>query len=179
MAASWLAAFALRLRTWRKSSAAVGRRSSSAPTCKTPKNLGAIVRLAAAFQSAGILLGPHCADPFSRRVQRVSMGNVYRMPIVPVDDVPTALTELREQHAMPSWATALDADAEAFAPQSRPERLAIVFGSEGHGVPRDVVAACDRRVTIPMPPGVDSLNVAVAAGIFLYELTRPLNHRVQ
>jgi len=50
--------------------------------------------------------------------------------------------------------------------------LAIVFGSEGHGIPHDVVAACDRRVTIPMPAGVDSLNVAVAAGIFLYELMR-------
>ncbi len=73
---------------------------------------------------------------------------------------------------MPSWATVLDADAEVLDPRTRPDRLAIVFGSEGHGIPRDVVTACDRRVTIPMPSGVDSLNVAVAAGIFLYELTR-------
>ena len=142
------------------------------PDVQDPENLGAIVRIAAGFGAAGLVLGPHCADPFSRRVQRVSMGNVYALPIVPVADVATTLAELRTRHALPSWATVLDADADVFDPRSRPDRLAIVFGSEGHGIPRDVVAACDRRVTIPMPAGVDSLNVAVAAGIFLYELMR-------
>lgn len=141
------------------------------PDVQDPENLGAIVRIASGFGAAGLVLGPHCADPFSRRVQRVSMGNVYALPIVPVADVVATLTELRTRHALPSWATVLDADAEVFDPRARPDRLAIVFGSEGHGIPRDVVAACDRRVTIPMPSGVDSLNVAVAAGIFLYELT--------
>lgn len=149
------------------------------PDVQDPENLGAIIRLAAAFPTAGLLLGPHCADPFSRRVQRVSMGNVYRLPIAAAADVPAALRELRDRHAMPSWATVLDADAEEFAPQARPPRLAIVFGSEGHGLSREVIAACDRRVTIPMPPSVDSLNVAVAAGIFLYELTRSVDGRVQ
>lgn len=142
------------------------------PDVQDPENLGAIVRIAAGFGAAGLVLGPHCADPFSRRVQRVSMGNVYGLPIVLTDDVVATLAELRSRHAMPSWATVLDADADVFDPRSRPDRLAIVFGSEGHGIPRDVVAACDRRVTIPMPAGVDSLNVAVAAGIFLYELMR-------
>ena len=142
------------------------------PDVQDPENLGAIVRIAAGFGAAGLVLGPHCADPFSRRVQRVSMGNVYQLPIVPADDVVGTLAELRSRHGMPSWATVLDADAETFDPRSRPDRLAIVFGSEGHGIPRDIVTACDRRVTIPMPSGVDSLNVAVAAGIFLYELTR-------
>ena len=144
------------------------------PDVQDPENLGAIVRIAAGFGAAGLVLGPHCADPFSRRVQRVSMGNIYQLPIVLTDDVVGTLGELRSRHAMPSWATVLDADAETFDPRSRPDRLAIVFGSEGHGIPRDVAAACDRRVTIPMPSGVDSLNVAVAAGIFLYELTRRL-----
>ncbi|MBA4019601.1 MAG: RNA methyltransferase [Pirellula sp.] len=148
------------------------------PDVQDPENLGAIVRIAAGFGAAGLMLGPHCADPFSRRVQRVSMGNVYQLPIVPVDDIVAALAELRIRHAMPSWATVLDSDAEVFDPAARPgsparpDRLAIVFGSEGHGIPREIINACDRRVTIPMPSGVDSLNVAVAAGIFLYELTR-------
>lgn len=142
------------------------------PDVQDPENLGAIVRLAAAFGTAGIMLGPHCADPFSRRVQRVSMGNVYRTPIAVAADVPAALAELRDRHGVASWATVLDADAETFEPTMRPDRLAIAFGSEGHGLPRNVAQACDRRVTIPMPPGVDSLNVAVAAGIFLYELLR-------
>jgi tRNA G18 (ribose-2'-O)-methylase SpoU len=142
------------------------------PDVQDPENLGAIVRISAAFGAAGLVLGPHCADPFSRRVQRVSMGNVYRLPIVPAADIPATLAELGKAHAVESWATVLATDAETFDPRHRPDRLALVLGSEGHGLAPEVVAACDRKVTIPMRAGVDSLNVAVAAGIFLYELTR-------
>ena len=143
------------------------------PDVQDPENLGAIVRIAAGFGAIGILLGPRTADPFSRRVQRVSMGNVYELPIATSNDVAAALTSLRHEHGFESWGTVLDMDAETLGTRPRPERLAIVFGSEGHGIPPDVVAACDRKVIIPMRPGVDSLNVAVAAGIFLYELTKP------
>ena len=142
------------------------------PDVQDPENLGAIVRLAAGFAATALVLGPHCADPFSRRVQRVSMGNVYRTPIVPTDDVVALLAELRSSYGVESWATVLDADAETFDPTRKPRRLAIAFGSGGHGLGREVIDACDRKVTIPMPPTVDSLNVAVAAGIFLYELSR-------
>jgi len=141
------------------------------PDVQDPENLGAIVRIAAGFGVAGLIVGPKCADPFSRRVQRVSMGNVYEMPIVSSDDVAATLTELKTAHGFESWGTVLDIDAESLGTRPRPERLALVFGSEGHGIPLDVTAACDRKVIIPMRPGVDSLNVAVAAGIFLYELT--------
>jgi tRNA G18 (ribose-2'-O)-methylase SpoU len=142
------------------------------PDVQDPENLGAIVRIAAGFGAIGILLGPRTADPFSRRVQRVSMGNVYELPIATSDDVAAALTSLRHEHGFESWGTVLDSEAETLGTRARPERLALVFGSEGHGIPPDVVAACDRKVIIPMRPGVDSLNVAVAAGIFLYELTK-------
>jgi len=137
-----------------------------------PENLGSIVRIAAGFGVGGLIVGPKCADPFSRRVQRVSMGNVYELPIATTTDVAAALHELRTTHGFESWGTVLDVDAESLGTRPRPERLALVFGSEGHGIPEDVVAACDRKVIIPMRPGVDSLNVAVAAGIFLYELTK-------
>jgi len=142
------------------------------PDVQDPENLGSIVRIAAGFGAAGILLGPRTADPFSRRVQRVSMGNVYQLPIAQQDDIAAALAELRATHGFESWGTVLDADAETLGTRARPERLALVFGSEGHGIPTDVAAACDRKVIVPMRPGVDSLNVAVAAGIFLYELTK-------
>jgi tRNA G18 (ribose-2'-O)-methylase SpoU len=142
------------------------------PDVQDPENLGAIVRIAAGFGVGGLIVGPKCADPFSRRVQRVSMGNVYEMPIATSDDVAATLFELRAAHNFESWGTVLDVDAESLGTRERPERLAIVFGSEGHGIPTDVTAACDRKVIIPMRPGVDSLNVAVAAGIFLYELTK-------
>jgi tRNA G18 (ribose-2'-O)-methylase SpoU len=117
-----------------------------------------------------VVLGPRSADPFSRRVQRVSMGNVYRLPPVMSDDVVATLTTLREQLHVESWATVLAPDAAPLSAMQRPERLALVFGSEGHGLASVVIAACDRKVTIPMRPGVDSLNVAVAAGIFLYSV---------
>lgn len=142
------------------------------PDVQDPENLGAILRIATGFGVDGVVLGPRSADPFSRRVQRVSMGNVYRLPPLHTTDVPAKLAELRERHGIESWATVLDADAAVLSTLERPQRLALVFGSEGHGLERDVVTACDRQVTIPMRAGVDSLNVAVAAGIFLYELTR-------
>jgi tRNA G18 (ribose-2'-O)-methylase SpoU len=142
------------------------------PDVQDPENLGSIVRIAAALGAAGLILGPHSADPFSRRVQRVSMGNVYRLPIVPGADIVATLAELRAAHGVESWATVLADDAETFGTRRRPERLAVVLGGEGHGLTPEVTAACDRRVTIPMRSGVDSLNVAVATGIFMFELTR-------
>lgn len=143
------------------------------PDVQDPENLGAIVRLAAGFGVGGLLLGPECADPFSRRVQRVSMGTVYQLPVVPCRDVVAALGELREQHRVESWAAVLADDAVTLGTIPRPSRLALVFGSEGHGLANDVAAACDRKVTIPMQAGVDSFNVAVAAGIFLHHCTQP------
>jgi len=142
------------------------------PDVQDPENLGSIIRIAAAFGAAGLVLGHHSADPFSRRVQRVSMGNVYRLPIVPMADVGATLAELRTVHGVESWGTVLADDAEPLGTRRRPARLAVVLGGEGHGLSPEVVAACDRRVTIPMRAGVDSLNVAVATGIFLFELTR-------
>lgn len=143
------------------------------PNVQDPENLGAIIRLARAFGVQALVLGPHCADPFSRRVQRVSMAHVYRLPIVTTDDVVGALRSLRDRHATESWGTVLAADAETVGDRPAPQRLALVFGSEGHGLPPDVVAACDRRVTIPMPADVDSLNVAATAAILLYGTRAP------
>jgi tRNA G18 (ribose-2'-O)-methylase SpoU len=66
----------------------------------------------------------------------------------------------------------IDTDAERLDNLQRPERLALLLGSEGHGLGDQWLRPCDRRITIPMQAGVDSLNVAVAAGIVLYHLTR-------
>jgi tRNA G18 (ribose-2'-O)-methylase SpoU len=142
------------------------------PDVQDPENLGAILRMSAGFGVDAVILGPRCADPFSRRVQRVSMGNVYRLVPIQVGSFPDLFQLLRQMHGVENWATVLDPNAVPLAEMQRPRRLALVFGSEGHGLAPDVIAACDRKVTIPMRPGVDSLNVAVAAGIFLYELTR-------
>ena len=78
---------------------------------------------------------------------------------------------LRSGHGFETAATVVDADAEPLDTFRRPDRLALFLGSEGHGLDPEWLALCDRRVTIPMRPGAESLNVAVAAGIALYHTT--------
>jgi tRNA G18 (ribose-2'-O)-methylase SpoU len=140
------------------------------PDVQDPENLGAILRIASAFAVDGIVLGDKTADPLSRRVLRVSMGASLRIPIGVSANLLKDLSFLAEQERFERWATVLDSHATPLGQLRRPDRLALLFGSEGHGLDRDLVAACDRRATIPMAEGVDSLNVAVATGIFLYEL---------
>ena len=142
------------------------------PDVQDPENLGTILRIASAFGVNGVLLGQKTADPWSRRVLRVSMGASLRLPIVTSGELRNDLCRLANHWQIERWATVLDADATPLRSVTRPNRLALLFGSEGHGLEREIIDDCDYRVTIPMVPGVDSLNVAVAAGIFFYEATR-------
>jgi tRNA G18 (ribose-2'-O)-methylase SpoU len=142
------------------------------PDVQDPENLGAILRISSAFGVDLVLLGPRSADPLSRRVLRVSMGAALSVPLVRSDDLPADLERLRGEFGLQLAATVLDADAEPLETARRPARLAILLGSEGHGLERSLVVRCDRRITIPMQRGTDSLNVAVAAGIFLYHFSR-------
>lgn len=142
------------------------------PDVQDPENLGTILRIASAFGVDGVVRGKKTADPFSRRVLRVSMGASLRLPIAASDDISGDLHRLGEVWRLERWATVLDADAIPLVELTRPDRLALLFGSEGHGLDRGLVGQCDRRVKIPMAPGVDSLNVGVAAGIFFHEVMR-------
>ena len=137
---------------------------------KDPTNLGSILRNAAAFGVDAVWLTPRCADVFSRRVLRVSMGTAFKLRLVEVDDLPTHLQRLHQQHGFESWATVLSEQAQALPLPGRAERVALLLGNEGHGLPDDVVQQCTHAVTIPMRLDTDSLNAAVASGIFLWEL---------
>lgn len=150
--------------------APLGRRLTLAicPEVQDPENLGAILRISSAFGVDGVLVGRGSADPFSRRVLRVSMGASLRMPIRETADIAADLHQLRDTLAVELAATVLDQSAEPLSAATRLERFALLFGSEGHGLDPAIIALCNRRVTIPMTLGTDSLNVAVAAGIFLY-----------
>src|SRR5262245_6791973 len=141
------------------------------PDIQDPTNLGSIVRSAAAFGCAGLVLGGKCADPFSRRVLRVSMGAALQLRIVETIDLATDLAALNDAD-FELVATVLDPTAEKLGATGRGQRLAVLFGSEGHGLECHWLSMCHRRVTIPMQLGIDSLNVAVAAAVVLYELTR-------
>lgn len=141
------------------------------PQTTSLQNMGSIVRISAAFGVDGVIIGPESVDPFYRLAIRVSMGNCFRLPIVRSDDLKRDLTTIRDRWGVELCATVLDESAEPLRGAGRTGRIGILFGSEGYGLDPTWVALCSRRLTIPMRQGTDSLNVAVAAAIFLYELT--------
>lgn len=138
-----------------------------------PTNLGTLLRTCAAFGVDAVLLSDGCADPFSRRVLRVSMGAVLELALIATRDLIQDLHALHRQHGVELVATVIDESAvhlEQIA--TRPRRVALLFGSEGHGLEPDLIEIAQQRVTLPMKLRTDSLNVAVASGIFLYHYTR-------
>jgi tRNA G18 (ribose-2'-O)-methylase SpoU len=140
------------------------------PEVTKPDNLGLIFRSAAAFGVEGVLLGSRCCDPLSRRALRLSMGGVLQMPWVTSNDLPGHLRRLRTEWRFELWATVLDERADRLDSLCWPDRTALLLGNEFDGLEEPYLSLCDRRVTIPMRPGVDSLNLGVAAGVFLYEM---------
>lgn len=131
------------------------------------ENLGLIIRIAAAFGATAVIVGPGSADPFSRRVLRVSMGNGLFLPILEVTSVVDAISMLRAS-AHTCYATVLDKDAEGLSGVEFADRSVLVVGNETHGISDDVLSTCDRKITIAMLNGTDSLNVAIATGIFAH-----------
>lgn len=132
-------------------------------------NVGAIFRSAAGIGVDAVLVTPRCADPLYRRSVRVSMGTVFQVPWTRIDPWPGGVQELRERGfvvagmSLGEGAITLD-DLVA----ERHERLALVFGSEGPGLTAATDRMLDRRVTIPMHGGVDSLNVAASSAVAFY-----------
>lgn len=142
------------------------------PETQDPTNLGTMLRTCTAFGCDAVLLGPNCADLFSRRVIRVSMGAALRLPLALMRHPVADFAAIQRDYQVELCATVLDATAESLLQFSRSRRTGLVFGSEGHGLPQELIHACQRRITLPMHPHVDSLNAAIAAGIFIYEFAK-------
>ena len=134
-----------------------------------PGNLGTILRTAEAFALGAVVLCEGCADPFSPKVVRATMGAVFRLPCVqmPLAD---ALERLRAQ-GLAVYATALHADSVPLSAMPL-DRAAVIIGSEGRGVTQAALDLSDRRVVIPMAGRAESLNAGVAASIVIYEMTK-------
>ncbi|WP_345802455.1 RNA methyltransferase [Microbacterium sp. AZCO] len=134
-------------------------------------NVGAIFRGAAGLGADAVLVSPRCADPLYRRSVRVSMGTVFQVPWTRLPEWGEASSVLHglgfhlAALALADGAVPLDAFAAA-----APERVALMLGAEGDGLSRRALAAADTVVTIPMAGGVDSLNVAAAAAVAMWEL---------
>ena len=145
------------------------------PEVRIAENLGLVIRAAHALGVDGLLLSDIGCDPFTRRVIRVSMGSVFGLPVVRSAGLAEDLGRLREAHGFTLIAAVSDRDAVPVDRFVRPssQGVAVLFGNEPEGLDDRWVGLCDQKITIPMAPGVDSLNLAVSAGIVLHRLATP------
>ena len=134
-------------------------------------NVGAAFRNAAGLGADAVLVTAECADPLYRRSVRVSMGTVLQIPWTRLPAWPEA-SELFADAGFETVALALDEDAVPLPDYAaaRPERVALLLGTEGDGLSRAALRHADRTVIIPMRHGVDSLNVAATSAVALYAL---------
>jgi RNA methyltransferase, TrmH family len=135
-----------------------------------PGNLGTIVRTASAAGAAGVvLLGPS-ADPYDPVAVKASMGALFTVPVAMVPSAAEFLAFARSRGLTVAAASGR-ASSSCWEADLRPP-LALLFGSEGTGLPEEILQAADLRIAIPMTGTAESLNLAVAAGILLYEVRR-------
>ena len=142
-----------------------------------PTNVGAIIRSAAALGMDGALLTHASVDPLTRRAARVSMGTCFQIPwtkATPEESEGINLINILHSYGFKTVAMALTEDSTSVDNEEirANEKLAVLMGSEGPGLPKEVIAASDYRVMIPMYHGVDSLNVAAASAISFWELMK-------
>ena len=132
-------------------------------------NVGAVFRSAAALGVDAIFVTPRCADPLYRRSIKVSMGTVFQVPWTRIDPWPDGIQLLKDAGYLVAGMTLGDGaiTLDELAAQ-RPPKLALVFGTEGHGLTPKADRMLDVRVTIPMMNGVDSLNVASSSAVAFY-----------
>ena len=131
-------------------------------------NVGAIFRSAAALGMDAVLVTPECCDPLCRRSVRVSMGTVFQTPWTVIDSIEALQSLGFKAAAMALTDNSVSIDDPALAAE---ERLAIILGNEGNGLPAAVIDSCDYTVRIPMKHGVDSLNVAAAGAVAFWQLS--------
>jgi 23S rRNA (guanosine2251-2'-O)-methyltransferase len=135
-----------------------------------PRNLGAVARSAAGAGATGVVLPAHGAAVVTQAVCRASAGAVEHLPIAVVPNLARFLAEVKGDRL---WAFAADADgASRLWDLDLTDGTALVFGAEGKGVRPLVRRTCDATLAIPLGPGVESLNVSVAAAVTLFEARR-------
>ena len=135
------------------------------------ENLGALVRNCAAFNVQALIVGETSGSPFLRRAVRSSMGAVFDLPIIETPNLVETLRELRQRGVRCLAAHPRDPHRRLSEADFRSD-CCLLLGSEGVGLAPSVLGSCDEAIGIPMPPTVDSLNVASAAAAFLYEANR-------
>ena len=142
-----------------------------------PTNVGAITRSAAALGMDGMIITYDTVNPLYRRSARVSMGTVFQIPWTVYerqDEARQKITDFLKDKGYVTIAMALTEDSLGIDDEriKSENRLAIILGTEGYGLPVDIIRSCDHAVRIPMYHGVDSLNVAAASAVCFWELSK-------
>ena len=135
-----------------------------------PGNLGTIFRTAEGAGVTGVILGSNCVDLYQPKVIRSTMGSIYRMRAVCVDDMKETV-RLLKQHGIHTYAAHLD-DSRFYDEEDYTKPTAFLIGNEGNGLPEEICAEAEHKIKIPMHGQVESLNAAMAAGILMYEVCR-------
>jgi tRNA G18 (ribose-2'-O)-methylase SpoU len=135
-------------------------------------NVGAAFRSAAALGVDAVLLSPRCADPLYRRSIKVAMGAVFTVPYARLDDWYDALVHVAAAGFTTVALTPADDATDIEQAVAGLDRVALVLGTEGHGLSPRWERSAERRAAIPMSNGVDSLNVAAATAVACYVTAR-------
>ena len=138
---------------------------------RDPGNLGTVIRTAYAFGVDRVFVSSDCADIYSPKTVRASMGTVFRQPISEVADE-IVFSELMKKENCMLYAAALRRDARKLGSFDIPRRVCFAIGNEGHGLSDSFINSCSGTVFIPMTEGCESLNAAAAANVLIWEMCR-------
>ncbi|OBB78621.1 RNA methyltransferase [Mycobacterium sp. 852014-52144_SCH5372336] len=139
-----------------------------------PGNAGTLIRIADAMGADAVVFAGHSVDPYNGKCLRASAGSIFSIPVVTEDDPGSAVSELAGS-GLQVLATTIDGEMSLDSPALEAalvEPTAWLFGPEAHGLPAELAASATHRVHIPMPGAAESLNVAAAAAICLYQSAR-------
>ena len=134
-----------------------------------PGNVGTILRTADAFDCDGVFIVNACADPYSPKTARATMGAVFRRDVYQC--TADELCALLQKCGLPLYGTALRNDTVSLR-DAELSRAAVAVGSEGRGLSAEILSKCEKTIKIPMSPRCESLNAAVAASVVLWEMYR-------
>ena len=138
-----------------------------AVSLRDPGNLGTVIRSAVAFGCDELILSADCADLYSSKTVRASMGTLFDCPITVVQDTESTIKELKEG-GVAVYASALRRDAQKLCDLENYPHCCFLVGNEGHGLPEELIDLCSGTVFIPMTEHAESLNASIAASILLY-----------
>ena len=142
---------------------------------RDPGNLGGIIRTARAFGIKTVILSDDCADIYSHKTLRASMGALFAVPTLRTSDLGKTLRSLSEQ-GYATYATTLNDTALSLDRLTVDSKCVFVIGNEGHGLSKEIIDACSGSVYIPMTGGCESLNASIAASVLMWEIFKSQNN---